>query len=284
MKKLRLVIPKGRIYSKIAGLLSEAGIHLELDERAYRPIVSASDLEVKVMKPQNIPKLLELGSHDVGFTGFDWIRETSSDVAELMDLGFDPVRIVAAIPNNSSLNDLRKRPIVVASEYENLASGWLTENKFDFVLLRTYGATEVFPPDDADMIIDNTSTGRTLLEHDLKIVDTVLKSSTAFVANKSVLDDEWKKEKIDTLMMLFKSILDARGRVMLEMNVGSDNLEAVINILPAMRSPTIATLFGNAGHAVKVVVQKQEAVELIPRLKKMGASDILESEFRKVVI
>ena len=284
MNKIRMVVPKGRIFKNIVTLLDEAGIKLTLDDRAYRPAVNYPDLEAKVMKPQNIPRLLELGSHDIGFTGFDWIRETSADVEELLDLKLDPVRIVAACPENVDVEELKNRKIIVASEYENLSRQFLDANGFQYIFLRTYGATEVFPPDDADLIIDNTSTGRTLLEHKLKIHEVLLESSTRFVANKKALKDPKKFERIQQILTLFQSILDARGRVMLEMNVPAEQLESIIRFLPAMRSPTIATLFGNQGHAVKVVVKKAEAVDLIPKLKKMGATDILEYDFRKVVL
>jgi len=236
------------------------------------------------MKPQNIPKLLELGSHDVGFTGHDWIIETSADVEELMDLKFNPVKIVAAIPEHEQPEKLIRRKIVVASEYENISSKFLNERGFDYVFLRTFGATEVFPPDDADMIVENTETGRTLAEHNLKVMADILDSSTRFIANKTALADEWKHEKIYELKMVFRAILDARGRVMLEMNVPSEKLEEIIKMLPCMRSPTVAPLYGEQGYAVKIAIKKQEVTKLIPFLKKMGATDILEYEFRKVVI
>lgn len=284
MNKLRVVIPKGRISRNVIQLLSEAGIKLDADERVYRPVVNDPEIDIKIMKPQNIPSLLELGSHDAGFTGYDWIKETHATVGELMDLGFDPVKIVAAIPRKQDLRELRKRKIVVATEYENITRSFLNEQGFQYVLLRTFGATEVFPPDDADMIVDNTSSGRTLVEHELKVVAEIMTSSTRFVVNKAAMKDGWKQEKISQLQMLFQSILDARGRVMLEMNVPSEKLEEIIQILPAMRSPTVSHLYSEQGFAVKVAVKKQEANKLIPRLKKMGATDILEYEFKKVVI
>ena len=150
--------------------------------------------------------------------------------------------------------------------------------------MRTYGATEVFPPDDADMIIDNTSSGRTLKKHKLKIIDTIMESSTRFIANKQSLKDKWKHEKINEMMTLFQSVLDARCRVMLEMNVPNDKFEKIIKMLPCMRSPTIAPLYGEQGYAVKIAVKKHDVVKLIPMLKKYGATDILEYEFKKVVI
>lgn len=284
MKKLRVVIPKGRIFENVVELLNEAGIRMSHNHRAYRPVVNDPQIEVKIMKPQNIPKLLELGRHDIGFTGLDWVYETGADVTELLDLGFDPVRIVAAIPRAFSIEELRKNRIVVASEYEKITRDFLDEQGFDYVFVRTYGATEVFPPDDADMIVDNTSTGQTLLAHDLKIVAEIMASSTRLIANNETLQDPWKREKIDEIQMLFRSILDARSRVMLEMNVTPENLEEIIRILPCMRAPTVSPLYEGKGFAVKSAVKKQEAAKLIPQLKKMGATDILEYEFKKVVV
>ncbi len=173
MDKLKILLPKGRIYDNVSALFSDAGISIYLPERTYRPIVNQDDLEAKVMKPQNIGKLLELGAHDVGFTGIDWIRETGADVVEIMDLGFDKVRIVAAVPNEIDDSMLRSKRMIVATEYVANAEVWLKAQKLNYLIVRTYGATEVFPPDDADMIIDNTATGRTLQENGLRIIDTI---------------------------------------------------------------------------------------------------------------
>ncbi|MEL6824285.1 MAG: ATP phosphoribosyltransferase, partial [Calditrichota bacterium] len=203
MKKLRVVIPKGRIHKKVVQILAEAGIRLDIDERGYRPFVSDDEISVKIMKPQNIPTLLELGSHDVGFTGIDWVTETGANVATIMKLGFDPVRIVAAIPEENDVAELKKKRIVVASEYEKICKAWLDKEGFDYVFLRTHGATEVFPPDDADMIVDNSSTGRTLVENKLKTIGEVLRSSTHMIANHDALKDDWKREKIERIQMLF---------------------------------------------------------------------------------
>lgn len=283
MGKLRILIPKGRIFDNVSRLFAEAGIPINLSERTYRPNIAADWLDGKVMKPQNVGELLEIGSHDAGFTGIDWIRETGSDVAEVMDLGFDRVRIVAAVPNEMDEQALRGKKLVVATEYVNLAREWLTKQGYDFRILRTYGATEVFPPDDADMIVDNTSTGQTLRDNGLRIVDTILESSTRFVASMKAMADPEKKAQIEELAMLFKAVLDGREKVMLEMNVNKIRFPDLVAGLPAMRSPTIAPLYGDDGYAVKVAVSRQEVPILIPKLKKLGATDIVEYELRKVV-
>jgi ATP phosphoribosyltransferase len=282
--KLRLLVPKGRIFEKIAGLLTEAGFPIALAERTYRPSLGADWIDAKIMKPQNVGELLELGSHDAGFTGIDWIRESGADVAEVMDLGFDKVKIVAAVPQESGEDYLKSKKLVVATEYVNLAKSWLGKSGYQYRILRTYGATEVFPPDDADMIIDNTSSGQTLKDNGLKIIGEILESSTRFVASHAALADPEKRNRVEELAMLFHAVLDGRNRVMLEMNIPKDRFETVINSLPAMRSPTVAPLFGDSGYAVKIAVKKHEVPDIIPRLKKLGAVDIVEYDLRKVVL
>jgi len=284
MQKLKMVIPKGRIYAKVVKLLNDSGYSFEVDERVYIPRIEDPEIEAKIMKPQNIPRLVELGSHDIGFTGYDWIVETETDVDEIMDLGFDRVNIVAAVSENNLKTDLHQKRLVVASEYEKIATQFLEQKKYNYLLLRTFGATEVFPPDDADMIIDNVSTGRTLNEHNLHIIDTIMESTTRFIANKNAMKNSWKKEKITEMKMIFQAVLDARQRVMLEMNVPKEKLEEIVKFLPCMRSPTVSPLYGDQGYAVKVAVKKQEVIKLIPLLKKYGATDILEYDFRKVVL
>jgi ATP phosphoribosyltransferase len=281
--KLRLLVPKGRIFDKVAGLLTDAGFPIALSERTYRPAMGAGWLDAKIMKPQNVGELLELGSHDAGFTGIDWIRESGADTAEVMDLGFDKVKIVAAVPQGFSEDDLRAKKLVVATEYVNLAKSWLDKAGYQYRILRTYGATEVFPPDDADMIIDNTSSGRTLKDNGLKIIGTILESSTRFVASHAALADPEKRGRIEELAMLFRAVLEGRDRVMLEMNVPEDRFEEIINGLPSMRSPTISPLYGESGFGVKIAVKKNEVPDIIPCLKKLGALDIVEYDLRKVV-
>lgn len=284
MSILKLVIPKGRLSQRVIGLLNDAGLGIETDERRYIPRVEDPQVVAKVMKPQNIPQLVEVGSHDVGFTGHDWIVETGAAVEEIMDLGYDPVVIVAAVPAHLSKEDLLSRRIVVATEYEAIAREYLDEQGFDYYLIRTFGATEVFPPDDADMIIDNMSSGRTLAEHDLKVVHRLLPSSTRMIANRESLAITGKKKKIDELVMMMQSVLDAGERVMLEMNVPNGNLDAIAAELPCMHAPTVAPLLGDHGFAVKAALKKKDSSRLIPKLKAMGATDILEYDLRKVLI
>jgi ATP phosphoribosyltransferase len=283
MENLKILIPKGRIFDNVGRLFAEAGFPISLADRTYRPSLGAPWLEAKVMKPQNVGELLELGSHDAGFTGIDWIKESGADVEEILDLGFDKVRIVAAVPKDYDEAALRSKKIVAATEYVNLAEKWLKTSGFNYRILRTYGATEVFPPDDADMIIDNTSSGQTLKDNGLRIAGTLLESSTRFVASRSALANTEKRRRIEELAMLFRAVLDGRDRVMLEMNIPKEHFESLAS-LPSMRSPTVAPLYGDAGFAVKIAVRKHEVPEIIPKLKKLGAIDIVEYDLRKVVL
>jgi ATP phosphoribosyltransferase len=282
MSSLKIIIPKGRLHGQVVDLLNDCGYGIETDERVYIPRVVDAEIEAKLLKPQNMPRLIELGSHDAAFCGHDWVKETAADVVEILDLGFNPVKIVAAAP--IAFRGKKRGPIVVASEYEMLARGFLEKRYRKYIFIRTFGATEVFPPDDADIIIDNMASGRTLKEHGLKVIATLLLSSTRFIANRQALRDPFKRDKIEQMKTLFKAVLDARERVMLEMNVAENKLAAVIKVLPCMRAPTISPLFGGKGYAVKTAIKKHEAARLINLLKKIGASDILESEFRKVVL
>ena len=283
MDTLRILIPKGRIFDNISRLFAEAGFPIGLSERAYRPIIGADWLDAKIMKPQNVGELLELGSHDAGFTGVDWIQESGADVEEILDLGFDRVRIVAAAPVELDEAALRQKKLVAATEYVNIAGQWLRARGYNFRILRTYGATEVFPPDDADMIIDNTSTGQTLRDNGLRIVDTLMTSSTRFAASKAALASPDKRRRIEELAMLFQAVLDGREMVMLEMNVAESRFAELTAGLPSMKSPTVAPLHNGEGFAVKIAVKKGEVPDLIPRLKKLGAGDIVEYDLRKVV-
>ncbi|MCL2805560.1 MAG: ATP phosphoribosyltransferase [Treponema sp.] len=283
MEKLRILIPKGRIFDNVSRLFAEAGFPVALADRTYRPSLGAPWLDAKIMKPQNVGELLEIGSHDAGFTGIDWIKESGADVEEALDLGFDKVRIVAAVPQDYNEEKLRSKKLVVATEYVNISETWLKSCGYQYRILRTYGATEVFPPDDADMIIDNTSSGQTLKDNGLKIIGTLLESSTRFVVSHSAMKNREKRSRIEELVMLFKAVLDGRERVMLEMNIPKEQFESLAS-LPAMRSPTVAELLGDAGFAVKIAVKKHDVPELIPKLKKLGALDIVEYDLRKVVV
>ena len=289
MDKLRVLLAKGRIYESVYELLSDVGISLKLAERTYFPSTNQDDLAFQVVKPQIASALLASNKADVGFSGKDWVYENGvqDEVEEIMDLGFDPVRIVAAIPNTVDFDALIKKPVTIATEYQTLSKKWVDEKKIDGKIFRTWGTSEGFVQDNEDslaqILIDNTSTGSSLRANNLKIVDTLMTSSTRMYASKEALKDPAKKQKIMELKMLFESVLNARGRVMLEMNVAKDKFDGLIKALPSMKSPTVSPLFGDDGYAVKIAVKKSEVPTLLPKLQALGATDMLEYALRKVV-
>lgn len=281
---IRLALPKGKIEQEVVRLLADAGISLKSSSRAYRPSLSLPGIETKILKPQNIVEMLHLGSRDIGFAGADWVKELGAEVVELLDTGLNPVKIVAACPV-SLIEDgtLPKRTIVVASEYENLSLNWIKERKLDAKFVRVNGATEVFPPEDADCIIDNTATGSTLRANGLEVIDELMESSTRFYANPKVLEKREAKEIIENIVLLLNSVLEARKRVMLEVNVLAENLDSVIEILPCMRVPTVSSLHHGAGFALKAAVPRDALAKLIPLIKARGGSDIVVSTVSNIV-
>jgi ATP phosphoribosyltransferase len=281
---LKLILPKGRIHEKVVQLCARAGITFSIDERSYRPGCGDPRLQVKLLKPQNVPQLVALGRHDCGFCGYDWIVEQQADVIELLDTGFDPVEIVAAVPEALAVGDeWKRRRIVLASEYRSLSRDFIARHGLDAAFVATHGATEALPPEDADLIIDNTATGATLRRNRLVAVETLLRSTTRFICNAAALADPFKRTLLREMTTLFRSALMADRRVLLEMNVPPQRFDAVIAILPCMRSPTVAPLHGEQGFAVKAAVPADEVPNLIPRLLQAGAVDILEFRLEKIV-
>ncbi len=281
---VRLGLPKGRMQEGVFALLADAGIRVSTGARGYRPAVSLPGFEAKILKPQNIVEMLALGSRDLGFAGADWVAELRLDVVELLDTGLDPVKVVAAAPEDLLIGGrLPARPLVVASEYENLTRAWITRRGLDATFVRSYGATEVFPPEDADCIVDNTATGSTLRANHLALVDEVMRSSTRLYASPRVLDDPARREAIDSFVLLVRSVLEARARVIVEVNVSADRLEDVIAVLPAMREPTISSLHGQGGFAVKSAVPRDDLPRLILLIKARGGTDIVVTRTSQIV-
>ena len=279
-----LAVPKGRIEPGVTTLLAAAGMELRAGPRGYRPVLSVPGYEVKMLKPQNIVEMLAAGSRDVGFAGADWVAEKSADLVELLDTGLDPVRMVAAAPESLVVNGaLPSRHLVVASEYERLTRGWIAKQGLDASFVHSYGATEVFPPEDADVIVDISATGETLAANGLVVVDELLRSSTRLYASPEALDSPGKKTAIDRLVLSLRSVIEARDRAMVELNVSREDLDSVIAILPSMREPTIASLHGGDGLAVKAAVPRSDLPALIPLLKERGATDIAVSRLEQIV-
>lgn len=290
MEKLKILLAKGRIYESVYELLSDVGISINLPDRTYFPTTNQKDLAFQVVKPQIVSNLIAGEKADVGFSGKDWVYENGvqDEVIEIMDLGFDPVRIVAAIPDTFDYDKVVSAPVTIATEYQNLSAGWVAAKKIKGPIFRTWGTSEGFVQDNeesiAQILIDNTSTGSSLHANHLKIVDTIMESSTRMYASKKAMADPEKKQKILELKMLFETVLNARSRVMLEMNVSEEKFESLVAGLPSMRSPTVSPLFGGNGYAIKIAVKKSDVPVLLPKLQSLGATDIVEYELRKVMI
>ncbi|WP_288189022.1 ATP phosphoribosyltransferase [uncultured Treponema sp.] len=290
MEKLKILLAKGRIYESVYELLSDVGISINLPDRTYFPTTNQKDLAFQVVKPQIVSNLIAGEKADVGFSGKDWVYENGvqDEVIEIMDLGFDPVRIVAAIPDTFDYDKVVSSPVTIATEYQNLSAGWVAAKKIKGTIFRTWGTSEGFVQDNeesiAQILIDNTSTGSSLHANHLKIVDTIMESSTRMYASKKAMADPEKKQKILELKMLFETVLNARSRVMLEMNVSEEKFESLVAGLPSMRSPTVSPLFGGNGYAIKIAVKKSDVPVLLPKLQSLGATDIVEYELRKVMI
>ena len=281
--RLHLALPKGRMYAGVADLLQDAGIQISSSARGYRPTVSLDECEVKILKPQNIVEMLHVGSRDVGFTGADWVAELDADVVEIFDTGLDPVRIVAAAPSDLLIEgSLPGGQLVVASEYENLTRSWIASQGIDARFVRSYGATEVFPPEDADVIVDNTATGSTLVANGLDVVDEVMPSSTRLYASPLALEDVAKRQRIDDLKLLLASVLEARQRVMVEVNAPGDRLAAVVAVLPCMREATVSPLYGESGYAVKAAVPRHRLPSVIPAVKAAGGKDVIVTNLSQI--
>ena len=289
MEKLKILLAKGRIYESVYELLSDVGISINLPDRTYFPTTNQKDLAFQVVKPQIVSNLIAGEKADVGFSGKDWVYENGvqDEVIEIMDLGFDPVRIVAAIPDTFDYDKVVSSPVTIATEYQNLSAGWVAAKKIKGTIFRTWGTSEGFVQDNeesiAQILIDNTSTGSSLHANHLKIVDTIMESSTRMYASKKAMADPEKKQKILELKMLFETVLNARSRVMLEMNVSEEKFESLVAGLPSMRSPTVSPLFGGNGYAIKIAVKKSDVPVLLPKLQSLGATDIVEYELRKVM-
>jgi len=282
MDKLQILLPKGRLFDNVIQLFSDAGYRIQVSDRSYRPIIECDWIDLKIMKHQNIGDLLAGGSHDAGFTGIDWIKETKSDVEEILDLGFDKVSIM--VVSSFKPDMLKNKELIVATDYNNLAQEWLSKSSYTCKkIIRTYGSPDALD-DDADIIIDHT-TPEQIIQNKFNVLDTIMESTTRFFASDKAMKDEGKREKITRLKMLFEAVLDGRKYVMLEMNVDKEHFDSVIGFVKdeCMRSPTIASLHNDMGYAVKIAIPKDDVSWVLSGLTKHGATDILEFSLNKVV-
>lgn len=281
---IQLALPKGHMQAEVLALLADAGIQVRTGPRDYRPRVSLPGFATKRLNPKNIVEMIHVGSRDLGFAGSDWVAELDARVVEVLDTRMDPVRLVAAAPESLvAAGWPPRRPLVVASEYQRLTTRWIEQRNLEATFVRSYGATEVFPPEDADCIVDNTATGSTLRANGLEEVDELMCSSTRLYANPAVLEQPGKRDAVERFVLLLQSVLESRRRVMVEVNVAGTHLESVIEVLPCMREPTISRLHGCGGYAVKAAVPRDALTRVIPEVKARGGTDIIVSNLAQIV-
>lgn len=289
---LRLVLPKGSLEKATFELFEAADLRIQRNSAVqYRASIDDPRvLDVRILRPQEIPVYVAEGLFDVGITGRDWIAETGAEVESLGELRYskvtsNPVRIIVAVPADSphqSVGDL-PQGVRVSSEYPQLTRRFFAERGIEADIKLSYGATEAKVPDIVDCIVDITETGNALRAAGLKIIDTILVSYTEMIANPAAVADPAKAHAMRQLRTLLEGVLDARGKVLVKLNVPADRLDAVIGVLPSMKSPTVNELHGGAGYAVESVVEKRSINVLIPALSDAGATDILELPIAKIV-
>ncbi|MBO3802029.1 MAG: ATP phosphoribosyltransferase [Thermoproteota archaeon] len=306
---VRFAIPKGSLELQTYKFLEEAGYSLSGQERSYRPSINDPELSVKILRPQEIPQLVEEGAYDIGITGLDWIYETSANVEVLQDLEYGAVSIVLAVSKNweeiNSFEDLLKktlaenRPLKIYTEYINLSLSWIINNSYyrsifgnsepqiitpwmrkgsneKVKLFLSFGATEAKPPEDSDAIIDAMSTGITLEENELKPICTIFNSTARLIANKNSLKTK-KKEKILDVLSLFKGVVEARKRLHIFVNVKEENLQVLLSVLPALKGPTVSPLSQKGWYAVNTVIEKSSFLKILPMLRKYAQGLVVHS-------
>jgi ATP phosphoribosyltransferase len=289
---LKLVLPKGSLEKATLELFDAADLTVRRSSAVdYRASISDPRIgEVRILRPQEIPTYVEDGVFDLGITGRDWVEETASDVVSLGELQYskatsEPVRIVLAVPLDSpwhSASDMSDG-VRISTEYPELTRRFFAAAGIDADVRLSYGATEAKVPDIVDAVVDITETGRALRAAGLRIIETIVTSYTELIANPTSFADAEKAHAMGQIHTLLQGVLAARGRVLVKMNVPLDALDAVIEVLPSMKAPTVNELFHGAGYAVETVVAKSEINILIPALCDLGASDIVEMPISKIV-
>lgn len=304
MPKLKFVIPKGSLQEDTQKLLQQAGYSIKAAERSYRPWINDPEISLKLLRPQEIPTLIQEGAHELGIAGMDWVDETGADVQLLSELDYGKVSIVLAVPNSwekvKSLSDLIRdfnkegKAIRITTEYINITSRHLMKNDEykkcygnktpeiitpwyrygenpNVKIMLSFGATEAKPPEDADAIVDNTETGTTIKSNELKIIEVLSESQAVLIANKKALKERWKEEKIRDVMTLLIGAVEARKKLHIFMNVKEENIEQLLEQLPALKRPTISPLAGVEGwFALNTVIAKEDLLKLIPVLRKLA--------------
>ncbi len=288
-KILKMGLPKGSLQESTLSIFKKAGWNFIISSRTYNPYCDDPELEAMFIRAQEIARYVEQGIFDAGITGLDWVLENGADVVEVCELVYAkasmrPVRWVLAVPEESSIQsvaDLEGKHI--STEVVNLTRRYLEEHNVTAEVEFSWGATEAKARLLSDAIVEVTETGSSLRANTLRIVDTILESTTRLIANRRAFEDRWKRRKIENMALLLQSGIMATSRVGLKMNVTKENLEKVMAVLPAMKTPTVSQLYNGSGAAIEVIVEESTVREIIPSLIKAGASDIIEYPLNKVI-
>ena len=302
MIKIKLVLPKGSLEGKTYEILERAGYAVYGQERTYRPTINDPRIEMKILRPQEIPIQVEEGLYDIGITGEDWVEETRADVQTLLKMEYGKVRMVIAIPNSwTNINSLAElletfwkegKNVRISTEYINttaryvkstpvyqqnfgkmepliITPWWRKGSNPKVSIFLSFGATEAKPPEDADAIVDISETGATLEQNDLKPVETIMTSGAILIANKKSLNDPEKREKIYDVLTLLKGVVDGRERLHIFVNVKKENLNQLVRSLTALKGPTISPLSTRGWYSINTVIEKKDFLELLPNIRKL---------------
>ena len=282
-------LPKGSLEEATIRLFAKAGWNIRKSSRSYKPNFDDSELDGRFVRSQEISRYVDHGFFDVGLCGYDWVVENGSDVVEVCDLVYSrasnrPSYWVLAVPETSEIKtveDLQGKRI--ATEVVNLTRKYLADKGVEAEIEFSWGATEVKVPDMVDAIVDLTETGNSLRANNLRIVDTLLKTNTKLIANKKSWEDPFKRQKIENIAMMHEAALEAADKVGLKLNAPNSNLDEILEILPALRNPTVNRLSDEGWSAVEVILSEKDVRDIIPKLKVMGAEGIIEYPLNKVV-
>ncbi len=288
---LHIALPKGSLEEQTFLLFRDADLEVRRTERDYNPVIQDARISrVKILRPQEIPRFVEMGYFDLGITGLDWVRETGARVREVAKLNYSKtgegtVRIVVAVHRDEPIDDAREiRPDSrVTTEYPELTREYFGRLGIPVRVFPSYGASEAKVPDLMDVVVDLTETGSTLRRNGLKVIGQIMESYTVIIANRESFEDPEKRRAIEEIVTLLLGVIEARRQVLLSMNVPAGSMENVIAALPALKRPTVSRLHGIDYYSVETVVNKRDVNTLIPSLKAAGAEDILEIPITKIV-
>ena len=289
MNKLKLGLPAGSLQKTTIEIFKKAGFNLHVNERSYFPYIDDEEIEVTLIRAQEIPRYVEGKVLDAGLSGKDWIAETEADVHEVAELtysrqGLKPIKLVLAVPKDAAIygvQDLQGKKI--ATELVNVTKNFLRRHNVEAAVEFSWGATEVKPPTLVDAIAELTETGRSLKANNLRIIETILHSTPRFIVNKMSWEEEWKRNKIEQIITLLRGALLAEKKVGLKLNVSLENLPKVLSLLPALRKPTISSLHDEQWAAVETVIDEKLVRDLVYKLKEAGAEGIIEYSLNKII-